>query len=271
MNYKLRLPTKEEIIRTQEDYKKRSNQTISWDTEYYRRDSAKGKRWSEREADFIKNKLVSGYTCKQIAELTGRTEITVSDFKCKFLKLYHLYNLDNHYSYKQALNLEAIQVLGVRTVLDLYAGLESSYSKYCRVTSNDKFVDGHTYQMDAEMLVKKLELTNEAWDYIDADPFGNCRSIWEFIVDRSLKGFSIGLGDFYLSKFYKRTKHVQRVYGLQSYKDLTIDSVVNIIKELGHRYGKKIRLYKAGEFTEGKGRGFLKLYFEILKQNRRAA
>lgn len=91
---------------------------------------------------------------------------------------------DKHILSKDAFTRSAIELVGIsniKSVLDPFAGVKSFYQNENRMLSkfnlgteiitNDLHFKGHTYQIDAKILLDKLVNEGKTFDLVDLDPF----------------------------------------------------------------------------------------------------
>lgn len=210
------------------------------------------KKWTSSEVEqltiFKKNKL----SIQEIAKNLNRTEISVSLKWKRMNKENKTYN-KNHLLKKYETNLEFLELIEPKSVLDLYAGEHSYYERLKeelkdlnentikQITTNDinKNFDKNDYNMDALRLLCKLYYENKKYDLIDIDPFGSAYDCLDLSIKMAKKALIVTYGE-YGHKRWKRYDYLQVHYNISSEEDFNNKKFIEVTKNKGIQNKKEL-------------------------------
>ena len=200
--------------------------------------------------------MEDGFTNKEIAESIDRTEVS-TQIKIKRLgKKEYTYN-DEHIADKYQTNMEFINYINPKTIIDVYAGNKSFYSDY-QVISNDKNENANTdYHLDALKFCCQMYIEDKKVDIVDLDPFGSAYDCFDLAIKMAKKGLIITFGELG-HKRWKRLDYVSRYYGINSLDDFTLDALIEEVQKIGRKNKKDLIVYSKKEW-----RNIGRVYFEI--------
>ena len=199
------------------------------------------RKWTEKEIEWVNLLKEKGFNTKQIAECIDR-DITQVSIKIKRLRKKSMTYNQSHFEEKFAVNYDFVKEIKPRSVLDVYAGLESVYKKLnCdNVISNDKNDKSNTeYHLDALDFICQMYLDKRKFDLVDLDPFGSAYDCFDLAIKMAKKGLVITFGELGHKRF-KRLDFVRRYYGIETLEDFTIDNLVKHIIKIGERNKKTL-------------------------------
>lgn len=206
------------------------------------------REWTEKEIEFVQELLDKGYTTKEIAISIDRSVVSTS-IKIKRLgKKNRTYNTE-HIDDKYKTNLEFIEYIKPKTILDVYAGMESFYNGKCEVVSNDKNEQANTdFHLDALRFLCKMYYENQKFDIVDLDPFGSSYDCFDLAIKTAKSGLVVTFGELGHKRF-KRLDYVSRYYGINTMEEFTLDNLIEHIQMIGRRNKKDLIVYskKSGE------------------------
>jgi hypothetical protein len=196
-------------------------------------------KWSAEEEAYAWQLKQSGLTLKLISECLNRGELQVAIKLKRLAKRNGVYN-PKHLHLKQAKNTEFLALVNPKTILDVYAGVTSSYlasaPNGCRVVANDKLPsETNIYQEDAFKLMCNLSCLGCSYDLVDLDPFGSAYECFPLAFKMARRGLAITLGEMGHKRF-KRLDYVERVYGVKTLEGFTSLNIVAKIVELARCY-----------------------------------
>ena len=197
---------------------------------------------SKDEIDFVLQALKSGYSKQSIADMLGRSVVSVSVKIKRLKKNDNSYNSD-HVSDKYKTNLLFVKLISPNNILDVYCGVNSWYKnncKECTVITNDKNVDiAADYHMDALKLMCSEYIKGNSYDIVDLDPFGSCYDCIDLALKIAIKGIVVTFGEMGHKRF-KRLDFVERYYDIHTLDDFTTDNITNKIITIGIRNKKRL-------------------------------
>lgn len=204
------------------------------------------REWTEKEIEWVKKLLNEGYTNKEIAVSINRSEVSTSIKIKRLSKNSKTYN-SKHIEDKYKTNLEFINHIKPKNVLDVYAGEKSFYAGYSTTTNdlNKKFATD--YNMDALQFCCLMYTQNKKFDLVDLDPFGSAYDSFDLAIKMAQKGIAITLGELG-HKRWKRLDYVSRYYGINNLEEFTIDNLIEHIQMIGRRNKKELIVYAKREW-----------------------
>ncbi len=215
------------------------------------------REWTEKEIEFVKQLIEQGFSNKEIAVSIDRSEVSTS-IKIKRLgKKNKTYNAE-HVADKYQTNIDFINHINPKSVIDVYAGQKSFYDGCCKVISNDKNKTFQTdYNMDALRFICKMYTYGAKADLIDLDPFGSAYDCFDLAIKMAQKGIVITFGELG-HKRWKRLDYVSRYYGIDSLEEFTLDALIEHVKAIGRRNKKELTVFAKKEW-----RNIGRVWFEI--------
>ena len=210
------------------------------------------KKWTDHEIQQLINFKKNKISIQDIAKKLDRTEVSVS-LKWKRLNKENKSYNKNHLLDKYETNLEFIKSIQPNTVLDLYAGEYSYYTRlreeliylnentFKNIITNDKnknFIQ-NDYNLDALKLLGKLYYENKKFDLIDLDPFGSAYDCFDLAIKMAKKGIIITYGE-YGHKRWKRFDYLQTYYNINDEKDFNNDKFIEITIKKGMQNKKQL-------------------------------
>lgn len=206
------------------------------------------REWTEKEVEWIKDLRDKGYSIAEIAESVCRTEVAVQIKFKRLGKRNERYN-KQHRDKKYELNQQYLDMITPDTVLDLYCGTESWWSKRVKAITNDsdKNIDA-TYNELAEKLIHKLYYEGNRYDVVDLDPFGSAYECFDLAIKMAQKGIIITFGEMGHKRF-KRVDYVSRYYGINSMDEFVIDNMIKEVQRIGMRNKKQLTPVLVGEWN----------------------
>ena len=199
------------------------------------------RKWTEKEIEWLLMLQSKGLNTNQIASCLDRDPTQVS-IKIKRIKKkdgssYNAKHRDDKYFYNDIF-LKDIQP---NSVLDLYAGAYSYYEdKVKDLMTNDKNKNFNTYfNENSEILVHKLVYEKYKFDLIDIDPFGSAYECFDCCIKMAKKGIIITFGEMGHKRF-KRLDFINRIYGINTLEDFTIEKLIEHVIMIGHRNRKNL-------------------------------
>lgn len=198
------------------------------------------REWTKEEEEFVKGLKSSGYTIKEIADATGRTETSISIKFKRLGKGNERYN-EPHRKEKYDANRSFYEKIRPRTILDAYCGTERWWLNNCpdcAVTSNDSNKDiSATFNLPAEKLIAKLYAEDYSFDLVDLDPFGSAYDSFDLALRMAKKGIIVTFGEMG-HKRWKRLDFVRRYYGIEDLSDFTTERLIQEFRKIGMRHKK---------------------------------
>jgi hypothetical protein len=216
-------------------------------------------KWTKENEDEILVMSSARLSSSKIAERVGRSQISVAIKLKRLTKSNDTYNSE-HRKDKYLKNEEFLKMINPKSVLDLYAGNSWYKDKVFLLKTNDtdlKFDTNHHEK--ALNLLYKLSIENKKFDLIDLDPYGSAIEEFPLALKLANKGIIITLGELG-HKRWKRLDFVKKWYGISSLEYFTTDVMVNVLKNIGLRYGKQITPVIVGEYNL-----ISRVYFTIKK------
>lgn len=217
------------------------------------------RRWTKEEEQFL---LVNSkiYNLSDIALALNRTYVSIH-LKHKRLNKKPISNNMPSIVEKYKYNDIFMSDLQPKSILDVFAGTNSFYSKYqdIMLISNDRYKDGNTYQMDSLDLLMKLNIEKKKFDLIDLDPFGSAFDCIELALRIAKKGIIITYGECGHRR-YKRLDFVQNRYNINTMGDFNINHIISETQKIALRHKKKIIPFKILDSN----RLIYRVYYKIL-------
>lgn len=201
------------------------------------------REWTEKEIEWIQQLKQEGHSVEYIAFSIDRTPISVS-VKLKRLgkKDGHSYNAE-HSQDKYETNREFLKQVTPKSVLDLFTGCNSWYTKNtdAKVLTNDENPDIIAdYHEKAEMLIHRLYYEGHRFDLVDLDPFGSAYDCFDLAIKMAKKAIVITYGEMGHLRF-KRLDFVRRYYGIDTIEDFTIERLIAETQKIASRSKKILR------------------------------
>lgn len=217
-------------------------------------------KWTSQEIEWVKKLKDDGYSISEIAESTGRSEISV---QIKFKRLGKKNNTYNsrHILEKYEINNNFLQEINPETVLDVYTGEKDFYQNYKRITNDKNNNIKADYHMDAHKFMCIMFCQDKKFDFIDLDPFGSAYDCFDLAIKMAKKGIAITLGELG-HKRWKRFDFVSSRYDINKIEDFTIENIVSYIQKIGIRNKKRLIIY---DFKEWRNIGRVWFKIEPLK------
>lgn len=214
--------------------------------------------WTRAEEAWVLDRLGDGFTVSEIAEAVGRTEVSVQIKLKRLSKSSDRYNV-KHRDLKYAANQMFVDALGVRSVLDVYAG--DSFYKGAGVESVvDNDVDGKfdtEYSVDALKLLCLMYFEGRRFDVVDLDPYGSAYECFDLAVKLAKRGVVVSFGEWGHRR-WKRLDFVRHRYSIDSLDAFVEDAFVaefQRIALLNHRTAEVFDVLRYGNF--------LRVYFKL--------
>ena len=214
------------------------------------------REWTEKEIQWCQELKEKGYSAKEIAISTGRSEVSVSIKLKRLGKTKDTYN-KRHVEEKYKLNDMFLEEIKPQTILDLYCGTKSFYKSLNATTNDINPKIEADYHNDAYKQICKLYYDNKKYDLIDLDPFGSAYDCFDLAIKMAKKALVITLGELG-HKRWKRLDYVKRYYGINNLEDFTIENLIKHIQKIGLRNKKQLEVWRYKEW-ENIGR----VYFRI--------
>ena len=215
------------------------------------------KKWSDNDINTLISLKEQGYNSSHIAEVLHRTETSVSIKTKRLSKKNDTYNKKDRLA-KYYTNKKFVELVGGKSLLDLYAGNSAYVDMGLELTTNDidkKFQT--THNEDAYRLLCRFASQNKCFDIIDLDPYGSAYPCFEIALRLAKKGFIVTLGEMG-HKRWKRLDYVRRVYEIDSIEKFTSEAIIDFIIKLGLRNKITLKLISKLEY-----RNIARIYFSI--------
>ena len=198
------------------------------------------RKWTEKEIEFAIDMKEKNFTIKEIAEALDRDLVQVQIKMKRISKNNNTYNF-KHKEDKYFYNELFLNEIKPKSVLDLFSGAYSFYEdKVEELYTNDINEKFNTYyNCKAEKLVCKLHFEGCKFDLIDIDPFGSAYDCFDISIKMAKKGLIITFGELGHLRF-KRIDYVQRMYGINSMQDFTIENLIKEVQNIGIRNKKNL-------------------------------
>lgn len=219
------------------------------------------RKWTQPEINWLIMLRAFNFSKPEIAILLYRNYTSVS-LKIKRLDKADGYSYNKeHRADKYFYNNVFFEYINPQTVLDLFAGPVSFYSKKpTKLTTNDINKNyNHSFNLPAEKLLYKLNFENKTFDLIDLDPYGSAFNSFDLAVKIAKKGIVITLGELGHKRF-KRLDFVSRVYGIKNLEKFTVNEIILELEKTALRHKKIIKPCFIREY-----RNLARVYFEIIK------
>lgn len=207
------------------------------------------KEWDEDEKKLLSELRKDKKTLTEICKILDRSlpsvryQIKVSK---KGTKTYNEENLDE----KIATNYDFVSFLRPESVIDVYAGRASIYTKLAvkSIISNDKDLESNThYHLDALKFLCTMYLQNNKADLIDLDPYGSAYECFDLAIKMAKKGLIVTLGEIGQKRF-GRLDFVRSHYGINSLEELTSERMIQTIQQIGRQNKKELTIWKVKDW-----------------------
>lgn len=200
------------------------------------------RKWTKDEIDWVKKGRDEGYSIKEIAESTQRTETSVALKLKRVSKSNGKYNPE-HLADKYSANKEFIEITNPKTLLDVFCGENNFYKNHysdIKVTTNDKDPEVESnYSLDYLKVLCKLYSENNRYDVVDLDPFGSAYDGFDLAIKMANKGLVITFGELG-HKRWKRLDYVQNRYDISSLEEFSLEKMIEKVVAIGKRNKKKL-------------------------------
>lgn len=204
------------------------------------------RKWTDQEIKWMLNMLEQKQSIQSIALSMNRSKTSIKVKIKRLKKRDNTYN-QNHLKEKIQLNKCFLDYIRPDTILDLYCGTGTTYKGF-NITTNDKNkLISADYNCDAYKLICLLYYKNKKYDYIDLDPFGSAYDCFDLAIKMAKKGIAITLGELG-HKRWKRLDFVRPRYNINTFKDFTIDTIIQYIQQIGVRNKKKLTIWNYKEW-----------------------
>lgn len=198
------------------------------------------RKWTKEEIEWCTTLREKGFNSKEIAQSVDRSEVSVSIKLKRLTKKKNTYN-EVHVEDKYNTNIEFINLIKPRTVLDVFCGVKSFYKNSfnnLKVTTNDKDESVEAdFHLDALKLMCYQYYNGKSYDFIDLDPYGSASECFDLAIKMANKGIAITLGEIG-HKRWKRLDYVRRHYGIESLDDFNSENLVKEIIKIGEKHKK---------------------------------
>ena len=218
------------------------------------------REWTDSEIEFLRDSLSQGWPKQKIADMLGRSLVSVSIKAKRLGKSDNTYN-EEHLLDKYDTNRNFVMRIKPRDVLDVYCGVNSWYKNNLpdvNVVTNDKDESVKAdYHLDALKFVCQEYCQGRKYDIVDLDPFGSCYECVDLSVKMARKGIVVTFGEMGHKRF-KRLDFVRRFYGIDNMGDFTTQRLIDEIAKIGRRNTKELIPVFVKEW-----RLISRVYFEI--------
>ena len=216
--------------------------------------------WTEREVNWVVEAKESGFSNAEIAEATGRSEVSIFVKLKRLSKSNNAYN-DKHRELKYAANQTFLDCVQPRSVLDAYAGDSWWAKNVANVTTNDLNETLDTdFHLDAFDLLCDSYRAAEKFDVIDLDPFGSAYECFDFAVRLARKGVVVSFGEWG-HKRWKRTDFVGPRYNINSLDEFVPERFVQEFQRIARLHKKTATVFDSLQYAN-----FLRVYFVLEKR-----
>lgn len=215
------------------------------------------RRWTESELSWCVKQVESGYSYAEIAEATGRTEVSV------FVKLKRLTKTNDTYNVKQRelkyrANEMFLNTVQPKTALDVFAGNSWWRDNAPHAVTNDLDEGFETdFHMTALDLLCQMQVERKRFDVIDLDPFGSAYECFDLAFRMARKGVVISFGEWG-HKRWKRTDFVAPRYGIHSLDDFRHEPFIVEAQRIARLHKKVADVFDVLQYSN-----FLRVYFTI--------
>lgn len=200
----------------------------------------KPRAWSEEQEKELLDLKGKGYDNLYLAKHFDRTEVSISIKLKRLGKKQGGYN-KNHRDEKYDLNRQFLEMLEVKSVLDVFAAESYYLDKGLEVITNDKDERFETdYSLDYLQFLCLMYYDNKSFDLVDLDPYGSAYDGFDLAIKMARKGIIITLGEVGHQRF-KRLDFVSRYYGIDNLNDFTTSNLIEHIKMIGRRNKKELK------------------------------
>jgi len=200
------------------------------------------RRWTDKEVEWVRDRINEGYTAQEIAEAIGRTVVSVEGKIKRQAKTSNTYN-EKHRTKKYEANQQMIDATRPTSVLDLYAGNSFYLNKNIdRVVTNDtdeKFATDH--HEDALRLLCRLYADGDSFDIIDLDPYGSAYDCIDLAVKMAKKGIAISFGEWGHRR-WRRFDFVRNRYGITQLEEFTEQPFLDELARIAATNRKNIKV-----------------------------
>lgn len=232
------------------------------------------REWTDKDIDELKKLKKQKLSNLEIANKMNRTEISIQIKWKRLNKKNNTYN-KKHLLDKYDTNLEFINLIKPKSILDLYAGEYSYYLKLKqelnslnenyieKIITNDKNKDFsfNNYNDDSLRVLGKLYYEKNKFDLIDLDPFGSAYECFDLSLKMAKKGIIITYGELG-HKRWKRLDFVSRFYDINSLDNFNVDNLIKKTQYIALQ--NKINL---NPIFIKEWQNIARVYFEINKVN----
>ena len=204
------------------------------------------KKWTSQEIEWVKKLKDNGCSVSEIAESTGRSEVSVQIKLKRLGKSENKYNA-RHVVEKYDVNEKFLNEINPTNVLDVYTGEKDFYQNYERITNDKNEKIKADYHLDALQFVCLMYSQGKKFDFVDLDPFGSSYDCFDLAIKMAKKGIAITLGELG-HKRWKRLDFVSSRYDISTLEEFTIEKIIAHIQKIGVQNKKKLIVYDYKEW-----------------------
>ena len=157
------------------------------------------RNWTKKEELWITNLKKKGLSNEEIAFCVDRSIASIENKIRRLRKRDGTYN-EVHRDEKYKTNNKFVDIIKPKSVIDVYAGLESFYknTNIKNVITNDKNKSANTdFNLDSFDFLCKMYVDGNKFDLVDLDPFGSAAKCFDLAIMLAKKGLIITLGDIH--------------------------------------------------------------------------
>jgi hypothetical protein len=218
------------------------------------------RKWTDKELQWVVQAKENGFSNAEIANATGRSEVSIFVKLKRLSKRNDTYNV-KHRDMKYLANASFLELLEPKTVLDVYAGHSWWDGRVDWCISNDIDQEFPThYHEDALSLLVQLWQQNEKFDVIDLDPYGSAYECFDFALRLATKGLVVSFGEWG-HKRWKRFDFVGPRYGIANLEDFVAEKFIDETRRIARLHKKELTVVDALQYGN-----FLRVYFSIQKR-----
>ena len=203
-------------------------------------------KWTKEEIEWVKKLKTDGYSISEIAESTGRSEVSIQIKLKRLGKSENKYNA-RHVVEKYEVNEKFLNEINPTNVLDVYTGEKDFYQNYERITNDKNENIKADYHLDALQFVCLMYSQGKKFDFVDLDPFGSSYDCFDLAIKMAKKGIAITLGELG-HKRWKRLDFVSSRYDINSLEEFTIEKIIAHIQKIGVHNKKNLIVYDFKEW-----------------------
>jgi hypothetical protein len=214
------------------------------------------KSWSKEETSKLLELKKNGISFDDIGKIFKRTAYSCNRKYYKLMKKLDTYN-DKHRDLKYKYNLDFINKIEAKTLIDAYSGGLSWWKQNTNllVIDNDISINGADFKLDAfDFLYNHRK---KQFDIVDLDPFGSAYHCFDFALQIAQKGLIITFGEI-VGRRFNRQDFVEHRYGMNYIEDFTTDKMSQYLENRALIYRKVLKPIIKAEMTN-----ISRIYYEI--------